>query len=354
MGRPLDNKVKELVAQGNIVYSFSKLSSFNQCQFGYFQAYIKHNRGIDNCYSILGSKLHEVLEKIYNNEETEEKIVKVLNNTLIELDFLDIKFPNEKIKNAWEGDIQHFSQNYKKAEGAFICEEGFLIEIIPGVWVQGYIDKIQLHEIKHISIFDFKTSSKFDKKKLLEAGRQLVLYAYAKEQQGYKINGIAWEMLKYLYVCWTLKNGNLKKKMTNRGKWVKEISSNLEKDLSVLGIDDFEIDMMVDEAIQNNNLDNLSKTIQDKYILEDCIVEYPYTKESVDELLQYIIKTHDEIISKNTEDELDWQPLDIEKNNFFCGTLCGVRKECPHYKKYLTGKEFDKKEVKDELDDLFN
>lgn len=355
LARELEPKIKELSKNGNIVYSISKINSFNQCEFGYYQTYIKGNRGMDNIYSISGSNFHSSLQEIYDGKKTEEILINTLNDLEIEMGMLGIKFPNDKIKNSWTADMQHFCKNFKKEEGKYITEEGILFNVFDNVWIQGYCDLQIVHNEQTLSIIDFKTSSKFDKHKLLEAGRQLILYAYAKELQGYKIKLIAWNMLKYCYISWQLKNGKINKKMCSRKKWVEEIKNPLEKDLLSIGLEEFEVQMKIDEAIKNNNLNNLPKTIQNKYTLSDCILEYPYIEELKQELLDYIKLTHEKIMAKDVKNESEWKPVNLnDKNSFFSINLCNHKRTCPYLREYLQTKDFVKKEKPiDELEELF-
>ena len=367
MARELEPIVKKLIEDGNIVYSFSKLGSFNQCEYGYYNTYILKNRGIDNIYSVCGSNIHNDLEQIYNGKNVD--LTKSLQNTLSELDMLGVNFANDKIRNSWVADMEHFCTNFKAQEGSYITEEGFIFEIMPRVYIQGYIDIVEKHDESNISIIDFKTSSKFDKKKLIGAGRQLVLYGIAKQDK-YIINKIAWYMLKYLYVCSKLKNGNINRKMCNRGKWVKEIGTDknikdkktntykltksaLKRELEVLGYKDFEIEIFITESINNNNLDSMPKEIRDKYWLEDCILEYEFSEDTKNEFMEFVKNTHEKIIAKDIENESDWKPLDIENDNFFCSNLCGLRLNCKYLLNFYERLKLGVTKKDSEWDELF-
>ncbi|TCJ01136.1 PD-(D/E)XK nuclease family protein [Cytobacillus praedii] len=224
--------------------------------------------------------------------------------------------------------------------------------------MQGYVDAIQPSEKgkPYINIIDWKTSSKFSGKKLDEAGRQLLMYKLGLESTtNLKVDKIMWFMIKYLYVCWKLKNGNMKKKMCNRGKWVSEMRKTLEKDMSNLDIAEFEIELLLDKAVEDNNLNCLPKEVQQKYSLEDCFVEYEATEEKVAELKQYVINTVYKIESKG-KDSSEWKPVEITKyDSFYCATLCNHRGHCEYYKKFLNenSDSFEKKKDKFDLENLF-
>jgi ATP-dependent helicase/DNAse subunit B len=66
-------KLEELYKQGAKVFSFSKLGTFNNCEFEYYNSYVLKNRGINNIYTELGSCLHNNIEAIYDGTSDIEK-----------------------------------------------------------------------------------------------------------------------------------------------------------------------------------------------------------------------------------------------------------------------------------------
>ena len=207
-------------------------------------------------------------------------------------------------------------------------------------------------EDKKVNVIDWKTSSKFSgKAKLQEAGRQLLMYKLGLEATSKaKINTVSWCMIKYLYVCHVQKNGKTKQKMCSRRKWVKDMKSTFEKEMKNNGVDDLEVDILVEEAIKNNNIDNLPQYIKDKYWIEDCYVEYEVTEERIQELKEYVNNTIALIESKNPNDENDWKHADFEKDSFYCNHLCNHRDTCKFLKEYKKGLNLTKREVT--LDDI--
>lgn len=350
------DKLDQLYSQGARVFSFSKLGTFNNCQFEYYNSYVLKNRGIQNVYTLLGSLMHDNIEGIYNGTNDIEKFKRNYSDKMVELDLVGVNFPNENIGNSWKKDIEHFLNNFKKIDKKMVLEKLIVFEIADGIWMQGYIDSIIPSENgkPYVNIYDWKTSSKFTGKKLNEAGRQLLMYKVGLEDNtNFKVEKVMWFMLKYINVCAMQKNGKVKKKMCSRGKWVKEMKNQIEKELHKLGIDEFELEMLLDKAIEENSIECLPKEIQEKYWLEDCVVEYEITDEKIEELKQYVKNTVEAIDSKNPEDEADWKPVEIDKSNsFYCSVLCGHRKTCKYYKEFLekNADSFDKKNKKDEFD----
>jgi ATP-dependent helicase/DNAse subunit B len=352
-------KLNQLYKQGAKVFSFSRLGTFNNCEFEYYNSYVLKNRGINNIYTELGSLIHKNIEAIYDELSDIEKFKGNYTDKMMELEMVGMKFPNESIGDSWKKDVSHFIHNFNKLDTKIIQEKLIVFEVADGLWMQGYVDGIVPSEKgkPYVEVIDWKTSSKFAGKKLNEAGRQLLLYKVGIEDNTpLKVDKVMWFMVKYIYVCNMQKNGKVKKKMCNRGKWVKELKAPIEKELRTSGMDDFELEMLLDKAIEDNNLNCLPKSIQEKYWLEDCFVEYEITDEKIEELKQYIVNTVNAIDNKDHSNPNDWQPVEIDKyNSFYCATLCGHRKTCKFYKKFLdeNADSFDKKNKKDDEFDIF-
>jgi ATP-dependent helicase/DNAse subunit B len=349
-------KLDRLYEYGAKVFSFSKLNSFHNCEYEYYNTYVLKNKGLNNVYTELGSCLHDNIESIYSGEGNLEQFKDNYTNKLLELEMIGMDFPNENIKNSWIKDVNHFVNNFNKMDTKMIIEKLIVFEVSDGIWVQGYVDSIVPSEKgkPYVNVIDWKTSSKFTGKKLTEAGRQLLMYKVGLEDNTpLKVDKVMWFMIKYIYVCTMQKNGKVKKKMCNRGKWVKEMKTTIEKELYKHGMDEFEVEMLLDNAIEDNNLDCLPKEVQDKFWLEDCFVEYEVTDEKIEELKQYIINTVKEIESKDQNNEGEWKPVEINKqNSFYCSVLCGHRKTCKFYKQFLeeNADSFEKKDKEDEFD----
>ena len=326
--------LKELRSNGETVYSFSRLSTYHTCQYEYYKTYIERKKGIGNCYSEIGNFIHDYIEKVYRNTiEDTENFQEKFKTKMAELEILDMDFPNEVIKNSFSKDMKHFTANFKKMDGDFTTEKMFVVEI-DGHYLMGYIDAVR-HISNETHIIDWKTSSKFTSGKLLKAGRQLVLYKMALESlHDIKIDKTMWNMLKYVYVCWELKNKTIKKKMVNRGKIMKEMDTTFQKELKAAGMNDVEIFLALETARQTNSFSDLPALIQEKFWLEDCLLVYEVNEEVEQELRQYISSTIQEIESKNEKDANAWPPLNMQTDSFYCNTLCNHRETCPFIKEY--------------------
>lgn len=338
----MQEKVQKLRKQGIDIYSYSKLSTFHQCKYEYYKTYILRQRGKQNVYAHMGSCIHDAIEAFYIENKDRDYIIQKYHEGLAETELFGMEFPNEKIGNSWKADFEHFLYNFERMDRDMVTEKLIVFEPVEGVWMQGYIDVIMPKGEDKIDILDWKTSSKFSGKKIHDAGKQLVLYKIGMEQiEGKPVDEVMWFMFKYVDVCWRLKNGKIKRKMCSRRKWVQECENPIRKDLDALGIDEFEIDMLMGNAIKNNNIDSLPQEIQDKYILEDSIVKYDVTDEVVDRVKNYVKDTVDEIRDMDHADESVWTPVKIDMGtSFYCANLCGHSHNCKHYKKFVADNKF--------------
>lgn len=359
--RELDPRLKALFDAKKKVYSISKLNTIDQCEYQAYLSYVKHAKQSSSCYSILGTRIHDCLEAIINGESTEEDLLPALDKELEDMEMLGIDFPNDRnggttIRDNWIADMKDFCTSFVKPKGKFETEQLFIYQLDPDHYLQGYIDLIRYNSDDTISIFDWKTSSQFSTKDLIHYGRQLVLYSMGKEQEGYKVKNVAWIMLKYAEVSWrgkarkTAKTETTIKKVFNRGKVLKELKPYLETDLEKLGYSEVDIEILLEDAVKRNSWDKLPEEVRKKYTIKPYVRYYDLTDELRQETLNYINTRIAQFESKS-DSEIDWKPVEIDKNReFFCNTLCGYRHFCKYIADYNRTKEEPKK---DELDDLF-
>ena len=367
--REKNEELQALYDKGAHIYSISKINTIADCLFEAYNAYVLHDRGQNGIYGILGTKIHDKLEQIINEEANADELPDVLNQELMDLDMLGIEFPkdfkgNNSIRDNWIADMQHFCKNFVPPQGYFDTEELFIYKLSDDRYVQGYIDLIKHNDDGTISIFDWKTSSKFSAKDLLHHGRQLVLYAITKEAQGEKIKDVAWIMLKYCKVTfWGKKRSTSKElskieKVINRAKLVSELKNNLEVDLIKAGYDDLDIELMLDKALKENSLKSLPLEIQEKYKIEPYICTYAITEELKAECLDYINQQADIFESTDQTSDKNFPPRKFTKINskgketedtFFCHVLCNYRNSCKHIKLFDELKQLKKTDKDNDL-----
>ena len=369
--RELDPRLKELYAAKKKVYSISKINTIEECLYEAYNAYVLKDRGQNGIYGILGTKVHDKIESIIKGESAPKELPTTLQEELDDLSMLGIEFPkdfkgNDTIRDNWVADMSHFCKTFIPPEGKFDTEELFIYKLSDDRYVHGYIDLIRYNEDDTISIMDWKTSSEFSKDDLLHHGRQLVLYALAKEAQGFTVKDVSWYMLKYCEVSFMgKKRANSKElspiiKVINRGKLVDELYNHLAYDLAVEGYDEVDTELMLDKALKENSLDSLPESVRNKYEINPHIRKYEITDELKQECLDYINKAADKFESLDANDSANFPPRSFTKvntkgkeveDNYFCSVLCNYRNSCKYIKSYNEQKAA--KDNQDEFADLF-
>lgn len=328
----IQDKIDKVKDMGGTVYSISRLNTYNDCQYGYYRNYVLKDKGEDNIYAVLGGNIHDRLENVCNNIITLDDLKCGFEEDL-ENATLFMSFPSEKVQQSWENDMRAFVNDFQPLQYDNIQTEKGFVTKINDVWMQGFIDVIGFDE-EGIDILDWKTSSAFKGDKLTHAGRQLVIYKLAVEEMLKKpVRRTGWYMLKYVDVYF---DGKIKQ--CNRGSWVKDRSGVIKTQLKKLGYQNYED--MIEVAIHNNNLKNMPKEVQDRFVLKPSIVWYDVTDELIDETKKYIKNTVLEIENKDTENSRVWECKNIYKDKgFFCQHLCGHSKSCKLFQWYLDNKD---------------
>lgn len=343
--RAEDKRITELQDKGIELFSISKLDSINQCLYSAYLTYRLDNRGGNNIYAIMGSKLHDVLEQMAHGEATTEDLVKAMLSELEDMDMLGIHFPNEKIRASWILDIEHFCETFRFTDIKDLStEQLFIYKTDDGHYIQGYIDLIKSIDDKVIEIYDHKSSSMYNSKDMDEHARQLLVYLLGKEQEGFKVKKIAWHFMKYAEVTYPDKKGNFKSKIIERKKIGEEMSKYIEVAMKAAGYDEFDIDIAISTATKINKFSFLPDDIKCQFSFKPCIVEYEITQEAIDECKRYIHDTIAKWESLKDKDVSAYPPRKFYKiqssgktvpDVFFCLSLCSHGHDCPYIHDYL-------------------
>ena len=366
--REKNTELQELFDKGKNVYSHSKLSTIDNCLYGSYLTYVKHEKGQNNIYALAGGKIHDALEHIVNGEKDESCLLPTLEEELSDYEMLGIDFPKDRngedsIRKGWISNMTHFCNTFKKPKGKFITEKFLLLKVDEDHYLQGYCDLIKIidEENKIVSVYDWKTSSQFSKEDLLHHGRQLVIYQMALEQLGYTVKECAWIMLKYCTIQYmgrkrsNSKTDTLIEKVCERKKIIQELKDDIEIRLINLGYDEVDIEIMLNEALESNSLSGLPKEVRDRYKITPYVRKYEVTEEIKEECIGFI-KSISELWEGLDKKETSYPPRKFTKvtktgkevdDIFFCTNLCN-HKNCPHLRKYL-----DTKENNTEDEDLF-
>lgn len=181
------SEIEETIIPELEKYSFSKLSSWHQCKYGYYQKYIEHKSGEGNAFSSYGSFVHEILEKYAKGEYRLWDLP-----SIYEWGFdaaIKEKFPWNKYKNLRQSYHDEGLTFLKKFQGyddykILGVEQGFEIQISDWTLI-GYIDLI-FEDDGEIVIRDYKSKAEFkNDKELKEYARQMYLYStYVKKEYG--------------------------------------------------------------------------------------------------------------------------------------------------------------------------
>lgn len=350
------NKLKEKYNVDEL-WSWSKYHTAHTDLYSYLLKYILHEKETkQSIYGISGGICHDILEKFYTKELTYQDMIKEYEMKIYEMELAGLKYnrgdekKNESIADKYESNMKLFFAQHIPVDGKVICEKFVTIKVGEYVF-QGYIDFVN-KENEDFIITDFKTSTIYVGKKILEERGQLVLYAEALHQLGIPIENIKirWNFLKYtkVNILTTTKDKETKLEKTKsknclRSEWVSEISKDLSKLLNKLtNLDELEIEDIVQTSMENNNLDNLPSCIKDRITKEDCYVYIPLDLEVVNELKNNIIQTLNDVKEKEKEyeitkdDRIFWTEID-KKNEYFFSNLCGYSaKQHKPYGEYLS------------------
>ena len=253
------------------IYSFSRLSSFDECKYQYYLNYVmpKDERPIneDNAFNLYGSFVHELLEKYSKGELASWDLLDKY------VDEFDIQVNKEFPPNAFvDLHDSYYNDGYAFLEGfdgfddnyeTLGVEQYFIVDF-GDFKLRGFIDLI-LRD-KHtggIIVQDWKSKSSFSsKREQMEYARQPYLYS------------------KYIY--------------DKYGVW--------------------------------------PETLRFYMFRKDKIVDIPFTKEGYEEAVAWA-RTQVRKIEDNISDDKGWSCRDDVEGkdgqlNFFCNFICGFRNSC--------------------------
>lgn len=354
MNRDNNEQIQQLQNSGVELYSISKLDNINNCLYASYLTYRKGIKGSNNIYAITGTKMHEVLESIAKGEATEKDLMPAMETELLNVELFGFKFPTEQIRDGWIQDMTHFCNHYKMPEGIYDTEQLFLYKTDDGHYLRGYIDLIDHHFDGTIDIYDHKSSSMYSSKAIEEHARQLLVYMLAKQQEGFKVNKVAWHFMKYVNATYKNKKGQLTTKIIERRK----IGSELLKYVSEkIDMNNLGSDLILNEFVKTNDINVLPEEVRKEFTIEPCLVEFEITQEAIDECKQYIANTIAKWESLADKGEEAYPPREftttqkngkVVRDSFFCQTLCPHESRCPYIHDYLLTVENQK-----EADDLF-
>ncbi|MFC9727528.1 PD-(D/E)XK nuclease family protein [Bacillus cereus] len=389
------NMIKEKMGV-DMLWSFSKMSTYLQCSWLYKLKYIDKIRlKGDNCYTHFGTVSHDVIQGFYDEVHTYEQMIEKFNNEFIKWQINDdpaLKFNSDKERDGYIENLRHYFTHTEKIPYKVVNEKAVLavFEGAKKYVFQGYIDSQYTDDDGIFYILDYKTSSKsgFTGKDLLKKAQQLMIYAVG-INQFHKIPidkiRLRYDMMKYCNISFMQKNGKMKTTKAERSLWVAHISNQIRKDFedveksiekskkevvkikkkikqkkttpemeeeystmikieeeSIKELEKFvfnplEINEMMDKAMNENTLEGLPQFIQDKYTVENCYIDVELTEEIVEEFKVELVSVLDKIIAKtegeNVDEAFDRSRID-NSDSFYCNTLCDMKAKCKFYEEY--------------------
>jgi len=357
------------------IYSWSKYNQYKGDPYTFYLKYIlkiPEDRK-DSIYGVLGNASHDILEKYYNKEISYTDMIEIFEEKLFEFTIGNLKYDrsdeekNKKIGNKYESCMRHFFKNHQRIPNKLKLEVFVPIKI-NNILIQAYIDAIHMEkrEDKDICIItDWKTSSLYKGKKVLKERGQLLLYSYGVHKKlNIPMDQIIarWAFLKYVEVECMQANGKLKSRIIERNSIGSSLSSNAKMWLKKLDskFSEEQIDDYLSQMVVDNSIDCLPDDVKSKFVVKDCYVEISLDDESIQELLDDIVKTVEEIKQKQEEYKLTldnkiwWQDV-TDTESYFLANLNGYSSAIHKpYREYLDalGMFKDKENSKVDENDL--
>lgn len=293
-------KVKDKYGVAEL-YSWSKINTFMTSPYEFYLQYVLHTKpDRDNsAYAPIGGCVHQIIEDLYNNKIEYNDMESAFEDAWITaIDIADLRFvrgdeeKNRNIADKYKTSLQHFFANHRRIQRKIELER-FLCAKIGDYVLQGYADAITKTDNDEFMIVDWKTSSMFTGKDLVEKSGQLVVYSIALMQLGVPLEKIkpCFCMLKYCNVEITQKNGNKKVRTIERYKLGESLSTNVRMWLKDYGCNEVEIDTYLKQLIDSNSIKCLPIDVQNKFFIDDCYVFVPLTQKLIDDWTDTIITT---------------------------------------------------------------
>lgn len=185
-----------------MVWSFSRLSSFHNCKRGWYINYIDGIRGKENFFSQFGTFGHTIFESY----DKGELALSDISNFIEKRYFLDILLDapgnnwNVDIKLSYYGKLMNYFEKFVGHDDETIGveeEARFDIDYFGGKKpCVGFIDRVS-RDKDGIIITDYKSRNKFKSGELAEYARQPYLYStFIKDKYGEFPHTLKFEMFK--------------------------------------------------------------------------------------------------------------------------------------------------------------
>ena len=160
----------------NMVFSYSNLTSFENCKYCWFKNYALQIRDrSDNPFAEYGTLMHKIIEKLDTKEWDK---CQAINTLVAEMEKINLPtFYNNDLNVSYYEQAVSFINNYNPLNTTLCVEKE--VEFTIGKYTfKGYIDRIATDDEGNIYIIDHKSKGKFNsKQELKDYARQLYLYS---------------------------------------------------------------------------------------------------------------------------------------------------------------------------------
>ena len=195
------------------LYSHSRLGTYENCPFQYKLRYVDRVKPIlgNTIESFMGSMVHDALEWLYklardSNVVSKEALINKYDELWIEKWKDDIRVVKKELtadnfKETGKTCLEMYYDRYHPFDQALTIglEERMIIELPEDKKMQGYIDRLDKIADGHVSVHDYKTSSRVPPQAKADQDRQLGLYALAVHQKYPEIKKIdlVWHYVRF-------------------------------------------------------------------------------------------------------------------------------------------------------------
>lgn len=183
--------------------SFSEIQSYHTCPYSHKLQRIDKFKGVDNIYSLIGSKVHDIIEECYLDKVKKDELNLMFQEKVLELTLNGFEFPSDKVKDNYVSCVSHYFNNFEKDCNIKELELPVYIDLFckeyrfQDLMFRGFIDAV-LHKDNEVYIGDFKTSTIYKGADLIDKSKQLILYAIAYEETyKKKVSKIFFDFVKY-------------------------------------------------------------------------------------------------------------------------------------------------------------
>ena len=336
MARKTSEELKAICKNFGVdtLWSWSRYHCYKQDKWEYYLKYILHEKEdrTNSIYCVSGGNVHDIIENLYTGKIKYEDMSEAYEDSLFTMNCAELKYnrsdseKNEAIANKYENCIRHFFKHHNLIELPHKVEHFITIKISDNIYMQGYVDMLFIepytdengNEKKKVHIVDWKTSTRYQGKKIDEECGQLVIYAEGIRQAlNIPLKDIIseWNFLKYVTVTYEQKNGKTKDRYIERNAIGESLINTAKMWLKHFEYNEEEIEKYTDEMVLNNNIDCLPKEVREKFVIKDCYVQVPLSETKIEELKADIINTVGEIenkaeeYSKTNDENLFWQDV---------------------------------------------